>query len=466
MVVGLAVMLSACGDGSPHPGAAEPAGLQVRVRGIVSDGALCPGGQRPCLPLLGDVEPDEAHRAVVRGRLDAGVLVVDAQDLPPPDRSSRVDECGSEVMPDDSERVREGLTDYIDSIPEAFAASWLSISGTHHLGVVGDAGPHLLRLMAADLVDAVCVVGRFERSRQELDEVMVEAAEELERIEERGSVEVLGGHPDPDLGAVVFDVDRIDAPLATEIVERFGDAVRLRAPYEVLDGTFGDLDAALDELIPSADVGLEVRCGDVRFGTRSPDADQFDDLDDDARSAIDAIAAGPGGDETRFFDRFDWRLADRTEDRVVVLGVTREGEEGFASAAFRRVEGAWAAEGFGTCRIEVSAVGLEPARTQLDPDREPDPAATELSVLINEQACANGEAPAGREIVPVVVETASAVEIVVLVAPVAGAADCPGNPWHPISVPLEEPLGDRAIFDGSTIPPVERSWPPAGFDRG
>ena len=128
------------------------------------------------------------------------------------------------------------------------------------------------------------------------------------------------------------------------------------------------------------------------------------------------------------------------------------------------IEEQWQINGFGGCRLEVSALGLGPATMILDPDREPDPASTELPVLIQERDCANGEAPIGREILPVVTETETTVEIAVLVAPVTGGANCPGNPFHPIVVTLEAPLGDRTVIDISTQPSQVRSWPPSQED--
>ncbi len=96
----------------------------------------------------------------------------------------------------------------------------------------------------------------------------------------------------------------------------------------------------------------------------------------------------------------------------------------------------------------------------LDPDVEPDPASTELQVLINERDCASGQPPIGRGVLPVVVSDENRIVITVLVAPVAGSATCPSNPWHPVTIDLDEALGDRQILDGSTLPPVALPWPP------
>jgi len=51
------------------------------------------------------------------------------------------------------------------------------------------------------------------------------------------------------------------------------------------------------------------------------------------------------------------------------------------------------------------------------------------------------------------------VTIIVLVAPVEGGAECPGNPWHPITVTLEAPLGSRQLLDGHQYPRASLAAP-------
>ena len=43
---------------------------------------------------------------------------------------------------------------------------------------------------------------------------------------------------------------------------------------------------------------------------------------------------------------------------------------------------------------------------------------------------------------------------------IAGFAHCPTNPWYPISVVLDAPLGNRQVFDGSVYPAELQTWPP------
>ena len=76
-----------------------------------------------------------------------------------------------------------------------------------------------------------------------------------------------------------------------------------------------------------------------------------------------------------------------------------------------------------------------------------------VDLLVSEVACTSARDPEPHLAEPVVVETAGAVTIYWTTERMVGDATCPGNPWVPRSVQLQEPLGDRALFDGSTFPP-------------
>lgn len=476
LLFALVPVLVACGtdpapgDGSggaePTGPAAVDGGLAVRVAGVVTDGALCPGGHRPCLPLDREVAADADRRVIVTGRLVDGVLVIDGEEPIPTRPRLDADECGPEVMPDDSDAVRRGLADYVAEIPDEFAVQWISASGTLHLGVVGEAGPHLLALMDRDLHDHICVVGAFERSQRELDEALSAAVSFLQDGERDEGPRFFGGSGDPFAGVAVLEVEWVDAPLLAAIDERFGDIIELRSPITVLDDSFAELEPALAQVESDDAVDLEVTCGAARFEQLPPDPGEFAPLDDDARQALDRAATGGAAQEFAIVADAEWRIAGRTADRLVLLGVMPDGDDGYVTATFGREEDGWEVDGFGGCRVEVSAVGLGPATVQLDPARPPDPASSELPLVINERDCASGEAPVDREIVPIVVETDSTVEVTVLVAPVVGGAECPSNPWHPITVELEAPWSDRTLLDGSTRPPEERSWPPDDPELG
>jgi hypothetical protein len=501
ILVGAIILVAgACGD-TTDTGAgvgAEPAdpadietpdgdGLPLLVTGTLVDGTLCPGGQRPCLPLDdrsgtdgaddgadgGDADRDDGAIQVV-GLLDGGVLTVTDRRPAPEEERDLTDRCDGLDPTGDRDTIAEELAAYHRTIPDDYALTWVSPTDVLHLGVVGDAEPHRAAIEERGLGDQVCVVGGFARSEAELQDISDELGRVVEGWQGDGFDDSFGWGGDPFAGVVVMDLYRIGSDQRADIDRAVGDGVRVRAAIEVLDGTLADLDRALAELAASGpDPDVVMTCGPVRFDTIPADVDGFPPLDEEAEAALAAAASGPAGVEAgSFVETHDWSIASRTEHELILFGVATgtdgadpsSGGPDYADMAFERIDGDWVVRGFGGCRLQVEAPGLGPATLSLDPDREPDPAATELPVLINERACASGQAPVDREIIPVVTETDTTIEIVVLVAPVKGGADCPGNPWHPIIVTLERPLGDRTVLDASVQPAEERSWPPSARD--
>jgi hypothetical protein len=150
-----------------------------------------------------------------------------------------------------------------------------------------------------------------------------------------------------------------------------------------------------------------------------------------------------------------WWAVDGTPDRVTYLA---PGKDEWWVATFERHGDVWEFSEGGQCPLAValpSGVGF--ASWRLDPAAPPTPDATTIRVLGTEAACANGKAPVGRILAPVLLERNDAVTIVLLVRTIPGGADCPGNPEFPQSVELTAPLGDRPLFDGSTVPPAART---------
>lgn len=95
----------------------------------------------------------------------------------------------------------------------------------------------------------------------------------------------------------------------------------------------------------------------------------------------------------------------------------------------------------------------------LDPDNPPSPDNAALHLLATERACASGQAPVYRQVLPVIVEHSDAVEITVLVQEPVGSQTCQGNPAFLLTVQLSGPLGDRVIRDAAFFPAEERPWP-------
>ncbi|MEM8903470.1 MAG: hypothetical protein AAGF02_07205 [Actinomycetota bacterium] len=485
MLAGLALALVACGgdgeettvvDGTGPPASApvpsgsvddvpEGEGLAVRLRGVVDGERVCPGGARPCVPVEGDVEVDGDGQVVLVGRLLDGRLVLDRQEPIPPFPWRRPDDC--EAAPSSREHgTHDSAFDQWQRRTVEYATSWISPTGTLHVGVVGDAAPHEAAFDELGIGDEICVVGGFARSDVELREVVDVGLPVFRRLAEESGNGSMSASADAFLGAVVVELLRVDRPMVEEVELAYGDLVVLRAPVEVLDGTLDEYDTALAEVTGiDGPPELSVTCGQAPLTGLPPDLDALAPLDDEARSALEAARTGRASLEAApFVEGYEWSIADRTEERMILLGRSSDPTD-LASMGFERVsDGSWDVAGFGGCRIQVSAVGFGPARAAFDPERQPDPTSTELPLQIIEMACAGGQAPDGREIVPVVTETATAVEVIVLVEGVVGGASCPGNPPVSITVELDEPLGDRVVLDGSIQPSIERTWPPSPTD--
>ncbi len=211
------------------------------------------------------------------------------------------------------------------------------------------------------------------------------------------------------------------------------------------DGAVPDLAAACG-LVP-----LDWPVGDLDAAFDSFEGDIEELVDDAARVEFDLSQA------TR------WSVVEETSTELLLFGQPDSsitGEAHYRYAQFELVAGDWRAASWGGCRIEVTAEGFGIATFELNPDNPPDASDTTLHVLATERSCASGQVPSGREVVPVVVETSDAVEIIVLVESPVGGQDCQGNPAFPLTVELDGPLGNRMIRDAALYPVEDRPWPP------
>ena len=514
-LIALVLLAGACGDGSTVGDGAQNgdvedtddaendealpsgSGLQVELVGVVSGDTLCPGDTRPCVTLDGDLTIDgdalPADEPVrVTGLLDGGIMqVADIEALPGP-LDWIVDRCDdkrseSEFLAESSVSAEQMMEDlglaedeipdadalgvYQVTIPEVYAVRWLSPRQVIHLGVVGDAEPHREALEELGIGEYICVVGGFKQSDIDLEQLQSEVVDYLQTLNLEGG---WGAGRDADKGAISVDVYKVDEPMITDLEQRFGDAVILNAAIKVLNGTEADFetavspdssDQATDDVAPTPDaVGLVARCGQVVFPSLPPDPNGFDPIDDQIQALLDETAAGPTAVESAdFLAANDWSLVSRTDERIVLFGQAAGVDDGagprYGYIEFDRRDGVWSPSGWGGCHIVIDAPGFGPAETLLDTAHQPDPASTTLQVVINERNCASGQAPTDREVLPIVTETETAIEIVMLVEPVTGGADCQGNPWYPVTVTLQQPLGDRTVYDAHAQPPVELTWP-------
>jgi hypothetical protein len=154
------------------------------------------------------------------------------------------------------------------------------------------------------------------------------------------------------------------------------------------------------------------------------------------------------------FPRAGWHRVVQTADHELFVAST-PGDPPWLAVAFTRANGAWAIDAYGACTLSVALPGgIGLADWWVDPAAAPPtPQSTRIPVLLVEKACAGGKPPVARVLAPVVVYRPDAVVITIAVATIPGGSDCIGNPSVSLVVELTEPLRDRLLLDGGTVPP-------------
>ena len=169
--------------------------------------------------------------------------------------------------------------------------------------------------------------------------------------------------------------------------------------------------------------------------------------------AAATLRAALGGDIDDTLPDTGWIEVTRTESMVKYLAVGGQGP-GLAIVRARLRNGQWTVDGAGRCELlpEIRA-GLRLAMFRLAPGQQLTPEMTEVEVLVTELACNSGQDARGRVRVERIIPGDSSVIVVMATAPRDDAQACPDNPETPFLLELPEPLGDRALLDGYSIPP-------------
>jgi hypothetical protein len=182
-------------------------------------------------------------------------------------------------------------------------------------------------------------------------------------------------------------------------------------------------------------------------------------------------------------------LADHEGDRMLVLGRVGpeasgvklgldDGSEVFASSANGWYAAWWAGHRrasvivavddrdvvVGTLQAPNGVVVGELGATSwwLDP-QAPAPRADSVSIrgFVLERACTSGQTPEGRVERPLFDLTETAVTVVIGIRTLPDGQDCQGNAPFPVRIELPEPLAERALLDGGSVPPRDASKLPA-----
>jgi hypothetical protein len=155
-----------------------------------------------------------------------------------------------------------------------------------------------------------------------------------------------------------------------------------------------------------------------------------------------------------------WSLAVYDDDLALFL-VRHPGDTEDYSAMFVERQGAeWGFAGYlGDCQIRpLITHGLGSSEWRVDPESPPTARSSSFPIEVMERECASGQPADGRIADPIVDYGEDAITVTIPVRRVEGSATCPGNPWTPFELELDEPIGDRLLLDGGPWPPEQR-WP-------
>ena len=201
-----------------------------------------------------------------------------------------------------------------------------------------------------------------------------------------------------------------------------------------------------------------VRCGadGLAFPSLLMDVPGRAELETDpAAVALQRLLAEPDAPEMPY-PSGGWRRVLQSAQSAIFLAPIG-GESGWMVAAFQITGGQWTLDLTGPCQPEVAyPPGVGAATWTVDPNAMPSPQDLNVTLIATERACAGGKPPGDRVLAPLVALGSQAIGITAIVRNAPGAQDCPGNPTFPLTVTIGEPIGGRALLDGSTFPPTRR----------
>jgi hypothetical protein len=196
--------------------------------------------------------------------------------------------------------------------------------------------------------------------------------------------------------------------------------------------------------------GLDYSCGGgASFTPRLFDEPELDLASTPAGAAL-ADFIDRGGDGS-LLPPNGWRLAGQDESSASFVATDPQ-EPYFAFAELEPGGDLWRVTGWGGCHPEVNLNGLSAATWWLGPKQQIKPATTSFLAYVTERECASGRSSEDRLRPPLITYEPDRVVVVFTVEPLSGAQECPSNPSTEVRVELSQPLGERQLLDGGTLP--------------
>jgi hypothetical protein len=210
---------------------------------------------------------------------------------------------------------------------------------------------------------------------------------------------------------------------------------------------------------PSGATGIRVvDPGDLRYTCESFAFDAGalarpanDELDDTPVAGALRAHLAQGGPDIDLLPDKGWRLTgqDGTSAEFVTLDA-----DGPKVVVVANDGGVWRVTGWGDCqprRVLPAGLGeadwvLAPGQPAIGPDTG------QFDALVTERSCASGQSSEGRIAGPDLFQAGGDLLVTFAVRPLPGDQTCPGNPATRVTVDLGEPLGDRRLRDGGSLP--------------
>jgi hypothetical protein len=156
-----------------------------------------------------------------------------------------------------------------------------------------------------------------------------------------------------------------------------------------------------------------------------------------------------------------WSLAYQDDDLALFLARRAGKSERYSAMYVERDGDTWGFRGYtDDCQPRpLITHGLGSSEWRVDAGSTPTRRSSSFPIEVMEHECASGRPADGRIADPIVEYGEGAITITVPVRRVEGGiATCPGNPWTPVVLALDEHIGDRLLLDGGPWPPEQR-WP-------